>query len=306
MVGLSLLALLISGAEGGFAVRGTVRSLAGRVQAGVAVQALGAGGSDVADQTLTDASGEYRLRDLAAGKDYVVKVKAEEGASVSPAELKLTMPEKDVEDASFVLNRPPAGRTVCGTVEVDEALRTAAALRVELHRAGTADGAAPLDSTPIDFSRYFEFRLAGGGAATVGDAASDGAAAAAAGNDFVLRLVSNVSQALYDVRSEEHAVSFAGAGVGSLVCTDKPMAFEAPRRSASDTEVAPPALTLFFLISALVAFFNRAALRPHALQLFEQAAKQMPFLKNGFINLNRAAGERQASGAGLNGKRRKR
>jgi len=299
MVGLALLALLISGAEGGFAVRGTVRSLAGRVQAGVAVQALGAGGSDVADQTLTDASGEYRLRDLAAGKDYVVKVKAEEGASVSPAELKLTMPEKDVEDASFVLYRPPAGRTVCGTVEVDEALRTAAALRVELHRAGTADGAAPLDSTPIDFSRYFEFRLAGGGAATAGDAA-------AAGNDFVLRLVSNVSQALYDVHSEEHAVSFAGAGAGSLACTDKPMAFEAPRRSASDTEVAPPALTLFFLLSALVAFFNRAALQPHVLLLFEQAAKQMPFLKNGFINLNRAAGERQASGAGLNGKRRKR
>ena len=285
---LLFVAALLGSSTTGYDVRGAVLGLTGRAQPGVAVQAMGAGAA-VADQTLTDAAGAYHLRGLAEGKEYAVKVSAE-GTTVSPAELKLTMASKDVEDADFMLFRPPAGRAVCGTVEVEEGLRASSALRVELHGAGAAEGAAPIASAPIDASCYFEFTVP-----------------VQSGDDFVLRLQSNISTTAYAVSAAEHPVSFGGAGKGSLVCTATPMVFTALRRRLSDAEVAPPALTLLCLVVAIAAYFKREALAPHAAQLFEASAKQMPFLKNGFINLNRAVGERQAGGkAGLNGKRRKR
>jgi hypothetical protein len=178
-----------------FSAFGTVRSLNGAPQAGVAVQAKSVGGGHHED-TLSGADGHFRIRGLLPGETYSVEVpRTEVVGHAAPAATVVTMANQDVRGLGFVSFSAPASFSVSAEVLVEKE-EWRQSLTVVL--ASAADPGTALRKLPCGLSPYMEFSGLPAGA-------------------YVLKLTSSLSERDYTIRAVPAKVALGGAKLPSRV-----------------------------------------------------------------------------------------
>eukprot|EP00899_Mesostigma_viride_P027217 jgi/Mesvir1/7680/Mv11650-RA.1 len=110
------------------------------------------------EETVTDASGSFRLRGLLPGVEYAIRVKVDPATSLvertSPAEMRVKVSNRDETGVNFLAFLQSAGYALSGAVEgIQDAW--VPYTRVAVYATGRPDVA--VSTTPLFHARFFEF-----------------------------------------------------------------------------------------------------------------------------------------------------
>lgn len=237
----------ITGFKTAYSCYGTVQSLNGDAEQGVAVEAVGQGECGMYNEdTVTDEGGQFRLRGLLPGCNYIIQLRGEGNDHIErtlPQQKVIEVGDSDIENVNIIAFRQINLFDLSGNIITSpEHLPT---LWVKLYRSDNLD--SPFQSVPLGQSLFFHF-----------------SPLPRDGESYVLMLDSTLPRSQYEYKLPQ--VSFVSSGYHKHVT----ITFN-PSRKLPDQEVAQGSylalpLTLLLLLMA----YNHEKVIPLFLQLLSR------------------------------------
>ncbi|XP_017337862.1 nodal modulator 1 [Ictalurus punctatus] len=237
----------IIGFKTAYSCYGTVQSLGGDAEQGVAVEAVGQGECSIySEDTVTDETGRFRLRGLLPGCTYVVQLSGEGNDHIEralPQHRTIEVGSSDVDGVNIIAFRQIDQFDLSGNViTLSEHLPT---LLVKLYKSDNLD--SPFQSVPLGQSLFFHFS----------PLPHDG-------ESYVLMLDTNLPRSQYDFKLPQ--VSFTSSGYHKHVT----LTFN-PTRKLQDQEVAQGSyIALPLTLLLLLVVYNHERMIPLFLQLLSR------------------------------------
>ncbi|MCO5553061.1 hypothetical protein L7F22_006582 [Adiantum nelumboides] len=142
-----------------FSVHGTVRSLTGRPEEGISLEARSES-KGYYEETVTDSEGKYRLRGLQTETFYTIKVVLKDCLSIieraSPSSYTLEVGANDTTAMDFVVFHQPQVTIITGTAEGGGLIKWQQFLEVRVVSIG--DGSKNERIIPLPLSHFFEIQ----------------------------------------------------------------------------------------------------------------------------------------------------
>uniref|UniRef100_A0A8C2CBR5 Nodal modulator n=1 Tax=Cyprinus carpio TaxID=7962 RepID=A0A8C2CBR5_CYPCA len=237
----------ITGFKTAYSCYGTVQSIGGDAEQGVAVEAVGQGECGVySEDTVTDEEGRFRLRGLRPGCNYNIQLRGEGNDHIEralPPHKTIKVGDTDIEGINIIAFRQINQFDLSGNVITSsEHLPT---LWVKLCKSDNLDN--PIQSVSLGQSMFFHF-----------------APLPRDGESYVLILHTSLSQSQYDFKLPQ--VSFTSSGYHKHVT----LTFN-PNRKIPDQDVAQGSfIALPLTLLLLLAVYNHERVIPLLLQLVSQ------------------------------------
>ncbi|XP_015215763.2 BOS complex subunit NOMO1 [Lepisosteus oculatus] len=238
------LSIVITGYKTAYSCYGTVSSLSGDAEQGVAVEAVGQGECSLySEDTVTDEEGHFRLRGLLPGCTYQIQLRAEGNEHIEralPQHRDVKVESSDIEGINIIAFRQINQFDLSGNVITSpEFLPT---LWVKLYKSDNLDN--PVHTVSLGQSLFFHFPP------LLRD-----------GENYVLMLDSTLSRSQYDFSLPQ--VSFSSSGYHKHIT----LAFT-PTRKLPDQDVAQGSyIALPLTLLLLLAAYNHEKVIPLLLQL---------------------------------------
>uniref|UniRef100_A0A672MCX4 Nodal modulator 1-like n=1 Tax=Sinocyclocheilus grahami TaxID=75366 RepID=A0A672MCX4_SINGR len=237
----------ITGFKTAYSCYGTVQSIGGDAEQGVAVEAVGQGECGVySEDTVTDEEGRFRLRGLRPGCNYNIQLRGEGTDHIEralPPHKTIEVGSTDIEGINIIAFRQINQFDLSGNVITSpEHLPT---LWVKLYKRDNPDN--PFQSVSLGQSLFFHF-----------------APLPREGESYVLMLDTSLSHSQYDYKLPQ--VSFTSSGYHKHVT----LTFN-PKRRIPDQDVAQGSfIALPLTLLLLLAVYNHERVIPLLLQLVSQ------------------------------------
>lgn len=237
----------ITGFKTAYSYYGTVQSIGGDAEQGVAVEAVGQGECSVySEDTVTDEEGRFRLRGLRPGCNYNIQLRGEGNDHIEralPPHKTIKVGNTDIEGINIIAFRQINQFDLSGNVITSsEHLPT---LWVKLCKSDNLDN--PIQSVSLGQSMFFHF-----------------APLPRDGESYVLILHTSLSQSQYDFKLPQ--VSFTSSGYHKHVT----LTFN-PNRKIPDQDVAQGSfIALPLTLLLLLAVYNHERVIPLLLQMVSQ------------------------------------
>ncbi|XP_051568464.1 nodal modulator 1-like [Myxocyprinus asiaticus] len=237
----------ITGFKTAYSCYGTVQSLGGNAEQGVAVEALGQGECSMySEDTVTDEEGRFRLRGLLPGCDYNIQLRGEGNDHIEralPPHKTIKVGNTDVDGLNIIAFRQINQFDLSGNVITSpDHLPT---LWVKLYKSDNLDN--PFQSVSLGQSLFFHF-----------------APLPRDGESYVLMLDTSLSRSQYDFKLPQ--VSFTSSGYHKHIT----LTFN-PKRKMPDQDVAQGSyIALPLTLLLLLAVYNHERVMPLLLQLVSQ------------------------------------
>uniref|UniRef100_A0A672R3D4 Nodal modulator 1-like n=1 Tax=Sinocyclocheilus grahami TaxID=75366 RepID=A0A672R3D4_SINGR len=242
-----VLHITITGFKTAYSCYGTVQSIGGDAEQGVAVEAVGQGECGMySEDTVTDEEGRFRLRGLRPGCNYNIQLRGEGNDHIEralPPHKTIKVGNTDIEGINIIAFRQINQFDLSGNVITSsEHLPT---LWVKLCKSDNLDN--PIQSVSLGQSMFFHF-----------------APLPRDGESYVLILHTSLSQSQYDFKLPQ--VSFTSSGYHKHVT----LTFN-PKRKIPDQDVAQGSfIALPLTLLLLLAVYNHERVIPLLLQLVSQ------------------------------------
>uniref|UniRef100_A0A671LL93 Nodal modulator 1-like n=1 Tax=Sinocyclocheilus anshuiensis TaxID=1608454 RepID=A0A671LL93_9TELE len=236
-----VLHITITGFKTAYSCYGTVQSIGGDAEQGVAVEAVGQGECGMySEDTVTDEEGRFRLRGLRPGCNYNIQLRGEGNDHIEralPPHKTIKVGNTDIEGINIIAFRQINQFDLSGNVITSsEHLPT---LWVKLCKSDNLDN--PIQSVSLGQSMFFHFAPL-----------------------YVLILHTSLSQSQYDFKLPQ--VSFTSSGYHKHVT----LTFN-PKRKIPDQDVAQGSfIALPLTLLLLLAVYNHERVIPLLLQLVSQ------------------------------------
>uniref|UniRef100_A0A8C2A9F6 Nodal modulator n=1 Tax=Cyprinus carpio TaxID=7962 RepID=A0A8C2A9F6_CYPCA len=237
----------ITGFKTAYSCYGTVQSIGGDAEQGVAVEAVGQRECGVySEDTITDEEGRFRLRGLRPGCNYNIQLRGEGNDHIEralPPHKTIEVGSTDIEGINIIAFRQINQFDLSGNVITSpEHLPT---LWVKLYKSDNPDN--PFQSVSLGQSLFFHF-----------------APLPRDGESYVLMLDTSLSRSQYDYKLPQ--VSFTSSGYHKHVT----LTFN-PKRKIPDQDVAQGSfIALPLTLLLLLAVYNHERVIPLLLQLVSQ------------------------------------
>uniref|UniRef100_A0A671LJX7 Nodal modulator 3-like n=1 Tax=Sinocyclocheilus anshuiensis TaxID=1608454 RepID=A0A671LJX7_9TELE len=237
----------ITGFKTAYSCYGTVQSIGGDAEQGVAVEAVGQGECGVySEDTVTDEESRFRLRGLRPGCNYNIQLRGEGNDHIEralPPHKTIEVGSTDIEGINIIAFRQINQFDLSGNVITSsEHLPT---LWVKLYKSDNPDN--PFQSVSLGQSLFFHF-----------------APLPRDGESYVLMLDTSLSHSQYDYKLPQ--VSFTSSGYHKHVT----LTFN-PKRKIPDQDVAQGSfIALPLTLLLLLAVYNHERVIPLLLQLVSQ------------------------------------
>uniref|UniRef100_A0A673H3X6 Nodal modulator 1-like n=1 Tax=Sinocyclocheilus rhinocerous TaxID=307959 RepID=A0A673H3X6_9TELE len=237
----------ITGFKTAYSCYGTVQSIGGDAEQGVAVEAVGQGECGVySEDTVTDEEGHFRLRGLRPGCNYNIQLRGEGNYHIEralPPHKTIEVGSTDIEGINIIAFRQINQFDLSGNVITSpEHLPT---LWVKLYKSDNPDN--PFQSVSLGQSLFFHF-----------------APLPRDGESYVLMLDTSLSHSQYDYKLPQ--ISFTSSGYHKHVT----LTFN-PKRKIPDQDVAQGSfIALPLTLLLLLAVYNHERVIPLLLQLVSQ------------------------------------
>uniref|UniRef100_A0A673NKI3 Nodal modulator 1-like n=1 Tax=Sinocyclocheilus rhinocerous TaxID=307959 RepID=A0A673NKI3_9TELE len=242
-----VLHITITGFKTAYSCYGTVQSIGGDAEQGVAVEAVGQGECGMySEDTVTDEEGRFRLRGLRPECNYNIQLRGEGNDHIEralPPHKTIKVGNTDIEGINIIAFRQINQFDLSGNVITSsEHLPT---LWVKLCKSDNLDN--PIQSVSLGQSMFFHF-----------------APLPRDGESYVLILHTSLSQSQYDFKLPQ--VSFTSSGYHKHVT----LTFN-PKRKIPDQDVAQGSfIALPLTLLLLLAVYNHERVIPLLLQLVSQ------------------------------------
>ncbi|KAL7891014.1 hypothetical protein AOLI_G00004900 [Acnodon oligacanthus] len=239
--------IAITGFKTAYSCYGTVQSLGGDAEQGVAVEAVGQGECSMySEDTVTDEGGRFRLRGLLPGCAYIIQLRGEGNDHIEralPQQRTIEVGSSDIEGVNIIAFRQINQFDLSGNIITSpEHLPT---LWVKLYKSDNLD--SPFQSVSLGQSLFFHF-----------------SPLPRDGESYVLMLDTTLSRSQYDFKLPQ--VSFTSSGYHKHVT----LSFN-PVRKLPDQEVAQGSyIALPLTLLLLLAVYNHERVIPLFLQLLSR------------------------------------
>ncbi|KAF4080021.1 hypothetical protein AMELA_G00165660 [Ameiurus melas] len=237
----------IIGFKTAYSCYGTVQSLGGDAEQGVAVEAVGQGECSIySEDTVTDETGRFRIRGLLPGCTYVIQLSGEGNDHIEralPQHKTIEVGSSDVDGLNIIAFRQINRFDLSGNIiTLSEHLPT---LLVKLYKSDNLD--SPFQSVPLGQSLFFHFS----------PLPHDG-------ESYVLTLDTSLPRSQYDFKVPQ--VSFTSSGYHKHVT----LTFN-PTRKLQDQEVAQGSyMALPLTLLLLLVVYNHERMIPLFLRLLSR------------------------------------
>ncbi|ROL41813.1 Nodal modulator 1 [Anabarilius grahami] len=237
----------ITGFKTAYSCYGTVQSIGGDAEQGVAVEAVGQGECGMySEDTVTDEEGRFRLRGLLPGCTYNIQLRGEGNDHIEralPPHKTIEVGNTDIEGINIIAFRQINQFDLSGNVITSpDHLPT---LWVKLYKSDNLDN--PFQTVSLGQSLFFHF-----------------APLPRDGESYVLMLGTSLSQSQYDIKLPQ--VSFTSSGYHKHVT----LTFN-PKRKVPDQDVSQGSfIALPLTLLLLLAAYNHERVIPLLLQLVNQ------------------------------------